>query len=100
MFQDEGASTLRIGMELGVVDRAWIMEGKGSRRGPENENPKIASITESVSLRAEWKSSMNGMERSLSWVARRWLGVSGMFGVDLKSIQREIMFLKEDRGIL
>jgi len=39
MFQDEGASTLRIGMELGVVDRAWIMEGKGSRRGPENENP-------------------------------------------------------------
>ena len=33
--------------------------------------PKIASMTESVDLRAELKSSVKGTERFLSWVERR-----------------------------
>jgi len=69
MDQDEGASMLRMGMV--VLERAVIIWGKGSRTSPEKENPKMASITESVSWRAELKSSMNGMERSFSWVDRR-----------------------------
>ena len=92
---EDGASTDVTGRC--VSSKRVITEGKGGRRGPEKENPvcvnlvlegedgrgvwdgkegernipKIASTTWSVSLSAEGKSSVNGMERFLSCVARR-----------------------------
>jgi hypothetical protein len=48
-----------------------MTEGNGSRISPEKEKPKMASRMWSVSLRADGKSSVKGMERLRSWVARR-----------------------------
>lgn len=73
MFQDEGASTAMTGSP--VDSKADMTDGKGSRTSPEKEKPKMASTTWSVSLRAEGKSSVNGMLRLWSWVLRRWMGV-------------------------
>lgn len=48
------------------------MDGKGSRSGPPNEKPNMASTTRSVDWREELKSFTNGTERLWSWVLRRW----------------------------
>lgn len=74
MSQELGASTLRTG--TGDVSMAEIMDGKGSRRGPPNEKPKMESIIRFVLFRVESKSLalMKGTERLCSWVFRRWVG--------------------------
>ncbi len=71
MSQEEGASTDVIGME--VFSRAEMTAGKGSRRGPLKEEPKMASAMWSVSWGAEGKSCVNGTFRLRSWVERRWM---------------------------
>lgn len=67
-----GASTLSTG--TGLVSTCETMDGKGSRRGPPNEKPNMASTTRSVDWSELEKSVMNGTERLWSWVLRRWAG--------------------------
>lgn len=55
MSHELGASTLNTGTE--EVSSCEIMDGNGSRRGPPNEKPKMASIIRSVLARAWGKSS-------------------------------------------
>lgn len=69
-----GASMLRTG--IFVVSSWVIISGKGSRRGPLNENPNIASMIRWVVWREAWKSEVNGTERLVSWVLRRWCSSS------------------------
>ena len=64
-----GASTLSTG--TGADSSCEMMEGKGSRRGPPKEKPKMASMMKFVDLRASVKSGTKGTERLLSWVLRR-----------------------------
>ena len=72
MFQEEGASMLRTGIM--VFSRAEITGGKGARMGGVKENPKRASRMWSGGdgeLRVEMKSSVKGMFRLRSCMARR-----------------------------
>jgi hypothetical protein len=50
---------------------AEITASKGGLMGRRTLKPKMASMTRSVEERAEGKSSMNVIERFLSWVTRR-----------------------------
>lgn len=69
MSQELGASTLRTGI---LAVSIWeMMVGKGSRRGPPNEKPKMASTRMSADLMATGRSEMNGTERFSSCVLRR-----------------------------
>jgi hypothetical protein len=69
MSQELGASTLSTGTD---DDSIWeTMDGKGSRRGPPKENPKMASTRKSADLRASVKSGTKGTDRLCSWVLRR-----------------------------
>lgn len=63
--QELGASTLMTG--TGVVSRMSIICGNGSRSGPLNEKPKIASTTRSAVPIDWWKSEVKGTERLVSW---------------------------------
>lgn len=69
--QELGASTLRTGIE--AVSICEMMVGKGSRRGPPKEKPKMASTRKSEVRIAGGRSVMKGTERLWSWVLRRWL---------------------------
>jgi hypothetical protein len=83
MSQELGASTLSTGID--AVSTCEMIDGKGSRRGPPNEKPKMASIRRWELERAALKSFVKGTERFSSWVLRRCILVSfvGSF-VDLK----------------
>ena len=70
--QELGASTLSTGTEEDSISET--MGPNGSRRGPPNEKPKMASTRKEVSFRAVEKSVMKGTERFSSWIFRRWLG--------------------------
>lgn len=70
MSHELGASTLRTGTEVFSIRE--MISGKGSRRGPLNEKPKIASMIRSVDSRDWAKSVVKGTERLWSWVLRRW----------------------------
>jgi hypothetical protein len=70
--QELGASTANTGIEEFSI--AEIISGKGSRRGPPKEKPKIASMMRDVLGIADWKSDgfeMTGTDRAESWVFRR-----------------------------
>lgn len=71
MSQELGASTLSTGIV--AVSICEMMDEKGSRSGPPNEKPKMASIRRWESERAVWKSSVKGTERLCSCVLRRWV---------------------------
>jgi hypothetical protein len=56
--QELGASTLRTGTDADSI--CEIIEGYGSRSGPPNEKPNIASTMKSVDFRASVKSGTKG----------------------------------------
>ena len=69
MFHEDGASTAKT--DTLVSRNASITFGNGSRTSPSKLNPKMESTTWSLCLRAESKSSVNGMSRSLSCLDKR-----------------------------
>lgn len=78
MFQDDGAST-EVTCTFDLV-RASMTGPNGSRTSPSKLKPKMASMTWSVSLRAESKSSTKGICRFFSCVERRLISLVSQLG--------------------